>query len=209
MAIAALEREDEQDDALQAALRLSAAEASTSSMMTSTTTSTTPPPPQVDDAEDHALAVALAASLAEEDASDSDLALALQLQEEEQSARSRREAARLAERRTAERRNERVRVVAHLGEQTPLPQRATSAEEAQDVGSMDEILAAEGVHVDDTLGPGLIGRREDGSLVSKHDPSLDARLKAQCLQDTFANAGDIRQERVPARVYNELLRKQQ
>lgn len=73
------------------------------------------------------------------------------------------------------------------------------------------ILSTEGIVVDPKAGNGLIGRREDGSLVSKHDPAIDARLKALALRDNFDGAaGDLSDDvKVSGRVYNDLVRKQQ
>ena len=151
-----------------------------------------------EDTSDEALARALLESESK------DLALALSMEEEDRSRE--REKHRLAAVRAAAARHERVRVVAHVGEGDEV---SCPSDETEGV-TMDEMLAAEGIVVDGKLQrKGLIGRRTDGSLVSKHDPSLDARLKAQCLLQDSVNldAGDVSDARVPARVYNHLLRK--
>jgi len=116
---------------------------------------------------------------------------------------------RLADQRSASVRHQTVRVVSR---DDLLVQGGVDAVEADDndaaMSSLDEVIDAEGIVLDATAGVGLIGRRADGSLVSKHDARLDARLKAQSLHDHFDSAGDIAEARVPGRVYNELLRKQ-
>jgi len=189
-----MEREarDRGDEDLQAALRLSTLETYVPPLE-----DTTAGP---DCSEDEALARALAASFASEFGSDADLALALTMREAEEA----RERSREVARRAAARRFEHVRVVSHIDEAAEVVE---GDEPEVDVGSVGDVLRREGVVVDDSLQGGLIGRRSDGGLVSKHDLALDARLKAQTLQDTFACAGDIASEKVPAPVYNHLVRK--
>ena len=66
-------------------------------------------------------------------------------------------------------------------------------------------LAAEGVSTRGVLGGDIVGRRADGSLVSKHDVLLDGRLKASLLSARVAGAGDLSDQRVPARAYHDLV----
>lgn len=199
--IMAKEEREKGDDELRTALRLSALSDEERDLQLALELSQE----VTESSSDEALARALAAAEV-----DDDLAMAMALQEEEEVGRQRRERTRLAAVRTAAARHERVRVVAHLDETEDFSwENHHEDDEAEDAGTIDDILEKEGIVVDEGLrARGIIGRRADGSLVSKHDPSLDARLKAQVLQDTFAgNAGDIGNEKVPARVYNELVRK--
>lgn len=160
--------------------------------------------------EDYALEAGIQASLGYDDASlalalelsdspgadDASLALALEMSEAPVDNRK------LARQREAAARHEKIRVVSR--EQLAESVKACEADDEADDGVTD-VIRAERITIDAKAGLGLIGRRPDGTLVSKHDARLDARLKAQALHDTFDGAGDIAQARVPGRVYNDLL----
>ena len=200
--IMALEEEECGDEALQAALKASMEESGAPV-----------------DAE---LAFALEASRLEAEFGDSQgggcdddasLALALALADGEERARDARESSRARASRAAWARNEKVRVAQCVEEEfdaVPSEFRVAAEEDGDDDDVVGGALAAEGVappEADDFAArtPGLIGRREDGSLVSKHDTSLDARLKARSLESKVDGVGDMRSAKVNARDYHALV----
>ena len=190
--IVAEEAAEAGDEALQAALAASREAAG---------------PPEMD-AE---LARALEASLLEaappggsSEAEDASLALALALEDEEESSRARRWAAAERARRAASLRHEKVRV-GYDDDSFDFGPRAEAPGGDDDGDVVGSALAAEGVEVGGHLGVGLIGRRADGSLVSKHDARLDGAIKARSLESRVDGAGDLRRERVPAKCYHDLV----
>ena len=136
-------------------------------------------------------------------AADASLALALALQDEEERGAAARESARIAAAIRAARRHEKVRV-GRVPEGLDAPW-STSPPEDTDVDDVAAALAAEGVSTRGVLGGDIVGRRADGSLVSKHDVLLDGRLKASLLSARVAGAGDLSDQRVPARAYHDLV----
>jgi len=125
----------------------------------------------------------------------------------EEEASTRRRELRILDARRAAERHQRVRVLPR--DELCLAASAIEApEDDPTVTTVEQVIEAEGIVLDPSARAGLIGRRADGSLVSKHDANLDARLKAQSLQDNFDSAGDIAEARIPGRVYNELRRKE-
>ena len=135
-------------------------------------------------------------------AADASLALALALQDEEERGAAARESARIAAAIRAARRHEKVRV-GRVPEGLDAPWSTSPPEDTVD--DVAAALAAEGVSTRGVLGGDIVGRRADGSLVSKHDVLLDGRLKASLLSARVAGAGDLSDQRVPARAYHDLV----
>ena len=134
---------------------------------------------------------------------DASLALALALQDDEERGAAARESARLAAAVRATRRHEKVRIGrVPAGLDAP---RSPPPPEDTDVDDIAAALAAEGVSTRGMLGGDIVGRRADGSLVSKHDVLLDGRIKAGLLSARVAGAGDLSDLRVPARAYHDLV----
>ena len=102
----------------------------------------------------------------------------------------------------AARRHEKVRV-GRVPEGLDAPWSTSPPEDTVD--DVAAALAAEGVSTRGVLGGDIVGRRADGSLVSKHDVLLDGRLKASLLSARVAGAGDLSDQRVPARAYHDLV----
>ena len=134
-------------------------------------------------------------------AADASLARAA-LQDEEERGAAARESARIAAAIRAARRHEGPRRPRARGLDAPW---STSPPEDTDVDDVAAALAAEGVSTRGVLGGDIVGRRADGSLVSKHDVLLDGRLKASLLSARVAGAGDLSDQRVPARAYHDLV----
>ena len=135
---------------------------------------------------------------------DASLALALALQDEEERGAAARESARIAAAIRAARRHEKVRV-GRVPEGLDAPWSTSPPEDTDVVAAVAAALAAEGVSTRGVLGGDIVGRRADGSLVSKHDVLLDGRLKASLLSARVAGAGDLSDQRVPARAYHDLV----
>ena len=182
--------EDAGDDDLQAALKASLADgppddaALRDALEASTLRA---PPPTTDD--------------------DASLALALALADEEEKASFARWGASERRKRAAAARHEKVRL-GYDDDEACRPPPAAAEEVRDDV--LGDALAAEGVELADgadrvASSRGLIGRRADGSLVSKHDGRLDELLKARTLEAEIDGAGDLRSSRVPARCYHDLV----
>ena len=195
-AVSATEAADASDGELQAALAASRVDAA---------------------AEEDALAAALLASALDAEAArtsttgdDASLALALSLADEEAAAGARASAAVTRASRHQRDRNEKVRVRL-AGDDSELLEsacRAAPNERGDDDDDDDVVgstLRAEGVVIEATGAAGIIGRRADGSLVSKHDARLDAGIKARTLECRLDASGDMRGARVPARAYHGLV----
>ena len=134
---------------------------------------------------------------------DASLALALALQDDEERGAAARESARLAAAVRVTRRREKVRIGRVPAGLDAL--RSPPPPEDTDVDDIAAALAAEGVSTRGMLGGDIVGRRADGSLVSKHDVLLDGRIKAGLLSARVAGAGDLSDLRVPARAYHDLV----
>ena len=132
-----------------------------------------------------------------------DASLALALQDDEERGAAARESARLAAAVRVTRRREKVRIGRVPAGLDAL--RSPPPPEDTDVDDIAAALAAEGVSTRGMLGGDIVGRRADGSLVSKHDVLLDGRIKAGLLSARVAGAGDLSDLRVPARAYHDLV----